>query len=215
MSCDAVSAPSGNERPWKTSRSGSGSTWNGLSSTRTSAGAFCSQRAIQAYSASRVGRLKLCGASTWTLCTRSSAPARAKSLRISGYSTRGVSFVESPVAEIMRSGRGAIVAASSTLLVSRRSPGGFSHRHPPCMCSEIMFTGTATFTRSSTAARRKVCVPPPDAPAAPMRSGSTSGRDWRKSRLRMPFQSCRPARLSPHRLSRRPPNACVSWRLSS
>ena len=70
-------------------------------------------------------------------------------LRIAGYSTSIVSAVQSPVAEIISSGRGAIVAAISRLLVSSRRPGMFSQRHPPCMCSEIMLTGAATATRGS------------------------------------------------------------------
>ena len=41
--------------------------------------------------------------------------------------------VASPVADTINRGRGAIVAASSTFVVSSRSPGRFSHKHPPCM----------------------------------------------------------------------------------
>ena len=54
-------------------------------------------------------------------------------------------------------------------------------------------TGTATPTRGSAAASRNVCVPPPDSPVTPMASLRTYGRDSTKSRLRMPFHSCRPA----------------------
>ena len=82
----------------------------------------------------------------------------------------------------------------------------FSHRQPPCMWSEIMLTGTATATRGSTAPSRNACVPPPDSPVTPKPSRRTSGSVSRKSSARMPFHSCRPPRLRPHRFSRRPPN---------
>ena len=87
--------------------------------------------------------------------------------------THQADSAQSPVAEIISIGRGAMVAAISTLVVSRRSDGGFSHKQPPCMCSEIMFTGTATLTRSSTAASRNVCVPPPDSPVTARASRCT------------------------------------------
>ena len=48
------------------------------------------------------------------------------------------------------------------------------------MCSEIMLTGTATFTRGSTAARRNVCVPPPDSPVAASASRRTYGQRLEK-----------------------------------
>ena len=38
------------------------------------------------------------------------------------------------------------------------------------MIAETMFTGAETATRSSTAASRKVCVPPPEAPVQAMRA---------------------------------------------
>src|SRR4026207_1207937 len=97
--------------------------------------------------------------------------------RTAGYSASSVLAVQSPVAETISSGRGAIVAAISTLVVSRRSEGGFSHRQPPCMCSEIMFTGTATLTRSSTAASRKGWAPAPAAPRHGRLDGVGSGRE--------------------------------------
>ena len=40
-------------------------------------------------------------------------------------------------------------------------------------------TGTATATRSSTAARYMVWFPPPETPVTPIRAGSTSGRALR------------------------------------
>ena len=61
--------------------------------------------------------------------------------RTAGNSSSSVCDVQSPVADTMSSGRGAIVAPISTLVVSSRSPGGFSQRQPPCMRSEIMLTG--------------------------------------------------------------------------
>ena len=53
-------------------------------------------------------------------------------------------------------------------------------------------TGADTLTRSSTAVSRKVWVPPPEAPVQPIRSGSTSGRDCRKSTERMLFPELNP-----------------------
>ena len=49
--------------------------------------------------------------------------------------------VQSPVAETISIGRGAIMAPISTLKVPKRRPGAFSHGEPPCMMAEIMFTG--------------------------------------------------------------------------
>ena len=100
------------------------------------------------------------------------------------------------------SGRGAITAAISTLVVSSRRPGGFSQRHPPCMWSEIMLTGAATAMRGSTAAARNVCVPPPDSPVIPIASFRTYGSASRKSIARMLFQSWRPDRLRPNMFAR-------------
>ncbi len=98
---------------------------------------------------------------------------------MAGYSTCGVFFVQSPVQDTRSRGRGAVHAPNSTLNASTRRFGAFSHRQPPCMCAEIMLTGAATFTRSSTAVSRNVCVPPPDSPVHPRRSGSTQGREAR------------------------------------
>ena len=55
-----------------------------------------------------------------------------------------------------------------------------------------MLTGAETLIRSSTAVSRKVWVPPPEAPVQPIRSGSTSGSDCRKSTERMLFQTLNP-----------------------
>ena len=111
---------------------------------------------------------------------------------IAGYSCRGVFFVQSPVAATISIGRGAIIAAISTLKVSTRNPGAFSHGDPPCIIPEIMFTGADQRIRSSTAVNMNVCVAPPDAPVAPIRSGSTSGNADRKSTARIEFHNCNP-----------------------
>ena len=50
-----------------------------------------------------------------------------------GNSTRGVSRVQSPEAETISSGRGAIKAAISMLLVSSRRLAWFSQIQPPCI----------------------------------------------------------------------------------
>ncbi len=50
----------------------------------------------------------------------------------------------SPVQDTSSSGLGANSAAISTLKVSSRRFGAFSHRQPPWKWAEIMFTGTAT-----------------------------------------------------------------------
>ena len=55
-----------------------------------------------------------------------------------------------------------------------------------------MFTGAAALIRSSTAIRKNVCVPPPDAPVTPIRFGSTSDSDVTKSTALMLFQSWMP-----------------------
>ena len=73
-------------------------------------------------------------------------------------------------------GRGAIMAAISTLKVSSRRLGAFSQRPPPCMMADTMLTGAENWMRSSTAASEKVCVPPPEAPVAPMRVGIDAGQ---------------------------------------
>ena len=101
---------------------------------------------------------------------------------IAGYSSRGMLRVQSVVSDTTSIGLGANMAAISTLLVLRRRPGAFSHRSPPCMMDETMFTGDANWMRSSIAVRRKVCVAPPDAPAMPIRLASTSSREERKSK---------------------------------
>ena len=113
--------------------------------------------------------------------------------RMAGYSSRGTLWVQSPVAETSSMGRGAIMAAISTLEVPMRSPGAFSHWQPPCMMNETMFTGAATRTRSSTAASKKACVAPPEAPATAIRWLSTSGSDSTKSSARIEFHNCRPS----------------------
>jgi len=76
--------------------------------------------------------------------------------RMAGYSSRGTLRVQSPVAETSSMGRGAIMAAISTLDVPMRSPGAFSHWQPPCMMNETMLTGAVARTRPSTAASRSV-----------------------------------------------------------
>ena len=102
-------------------------------------------------------------------------------------------------------GRGAVSAAISTLKVPSRRPGAFSQTQPPCICAEIMLTGAATCTRSSTAVSRNVWVPPPEAPVQAIRAGSTSGSSVRKSSDRIEFHSCRPSEWMPHNHSRQPP----------
>ena len=111
-------------------------------------------------------------------------------LRTAGYSTRGVSRVQSPVADTSNSGRGAIRAPISMFELSSRRMGAFSHRHPPCIVDEIILTGAATWTRGSTAISAKVCVPPPDAPVQAIRDASTSGSPSRKSTARMLDHNC-------------------------
>ena len=74
-----------------------------------------------------------------------------------------------------------------------------------------MLTGAAAVTRSSTGITMKVCVPPPEAPVQPMRSGSTSGRSCRKSMALMLFQSCRPMRLMPQSSRTWAVSRCSSW----
>ncbi len=64
-----------------------------------------------------------------------------------------------------------------------------SHSQPPKKWAETITTGTLTAMRGSTAASRKVWVPPPDSPVIPIRVGSTSGSDSRKSTARIAFQS--------------------------
>ena len=119
------------------------------------------------------------------------------------------------MAETISIGRGAIVAAISTLVISSRRPGGFSHRQPPCMCSEIMLTGTATLTRGSTAAsEERLRAAAGLAGHADARRAGRTGSVSRKSSARMPFHNCSPARLRPHRFSRRPPKVCGSCWLS-
>ena len=123
---------------------------------------------------------------------------------MAGYSTSGVSFVQSPVAETSKSGRGAIIAPISILLKSIRKLGAFSHKQPPCICAEIILTGADTLILSSIAISMKACVPPPEAPVHAIRSGSTSGKDCKKSMDRIAFCNCKPNRLIPQIASRSP-----------
>jgi hypothetical protein len=92
---------------------------------------------------------------------------------MAGYSTDGVAFVQSPVADTIMSGRGAANAPISMFDASNRINGEFSHMHPPCIVCEIMLTGAETFTRGSTAIYSKVCVPPPYARVLSLLSGCT------------------------------------------
>ena len=99
------------------------------------------------------------------------------------------------------SGLGAIHAPTTILLTSGHPARrlGAAWQPPPCMIAEIMFTGAAALMRSSTAIRKNVCVPPPDAPVTPMRFGSTSDSDEMKSTDRMLFQSWMPMGPTLHR----------------
>ena len=63
-----------------------------------------------------------------------------------------------------------------------------SQTQPPKKCEETMQTGTETAMRSSRAASRKLCVPPPEHPVIPMRFLSAPGRVSMKSTVRMLFQ---------------------------
>ena len=83
-------------------------------------------------------------------------------------------------------------AANSTLPVFTRSRVAFSQVQPPCMDVLTITTGKESLMRSSIAARIIVCVPPPLAPVTATRSGSTSGRLRRKSRLRIELSVCKP-----------------------
>jgi hypothetical protein len=104
------------------------------------------------------------------------------------------SFVQS-FAVFMPCGFGAKSAANSTLPVPIRRSDAFSQVQPPCIDVLTMTTGKESFTRSSTAARIMVCVPPPLDPVAAMRVGSTSGRLSRKSSDRMALSVCSPITL--------------------
>jgi hypothetical protein len=95
----------------------------------------------------------------------------------------------------MAIGFGAKRAANSMLPVPTRSRLAFSQVQPPCIAVLTITAGNAAFTRSSSAARTKVCVPPPLAPVQPIRAGSTSGRVAMKSSARIEFQVCRPMML--------------------
>ena len=65
------------------------------------------------------------------------------------------------------------------------------------------------------AASKKVWVPPPEAPVQPMRCGSTSGSDWRKSTARMLFQVCSAMGEMPHSAPRNDAKRwCGTCRLS-
>ena len=63
--------------------------------------------------------------------------------------------------------------------------------HQP-MPPNTITAGKESAIRSSSAASIIVCVPPPLAPVAATRVGSTSGRDNTKSTLRSAFQVCSP-----------------------
>ena len=112
-------------------------------------------------------------------------------LWIAGNTSFGVSTVQSPPFEMRISGLGAISAPTTMLLKSGQPARRFAafSQTPPCAVAEIMFTGAAALMRSSTAIRKKVCVPPPDAPVATIFAGSTSGSDDTKSVALMLFQS--------------------------
>jgi hypothetical protein len=60
-----------------------------------------------------------------------------------------------------------------------------SQTHPPKKYAETMTIGTETFTLLSIAVRRKVWVPPPEAPVTAIRDESISGKERRKSRALM------------------------------
>ena len=135
--------------------------------------------------------------------------------RTAGYSSRSMLRVQSPVAAAMNMGRGAIMAANSTLLVSRRRPGAFSHTPPPCMMKETMLAGAENWTRSSTAVSVYVWVAPPEAPVAPIILGLTPGRDSRKSMARMAFHNWRPNEPNPQSCSTGfSPKSCGVWMVS-
>ena len=91
-------------------------------------------------------------------------------------------------------GRGAIMAPISTLKVSSRRLGAFSHRPPPCMMAEIMLTGAENWMRSSTAGEQEGLRA-----AARGAGGADRCRDSlraairRKSTARIEFHSCRPS----------------------
>jgi len=96
-------------------------------------------------------------------------------------------------------GRGALNAAISTLQVSIRRPGVFSHSQPPWKWAEIMFTGARAVMRSSSALSSKACEAPPEAPVHPMRAGSTSSSPAQNSSAIKLFQVCRIKEVNPHR----------------
>ena len=56
--------------------------------------------------------------------------------------------------------------------------------------ADTITTGTLTVTRSSMAASKKVCVPPPEQPVTPIRLVSTSGIVSRKSTARILLHVC-------------------------
>ncbi len=102
-----------------------------------------------------------------------------------------ISLVQSSAA-VMPRGLGAKRAASSTFPVPILSKLAFSQVQPPCIELETIPLGKETIGRGSRAPRMMVCVPPPLPPVTPMRLGSTSGREARKSSARIEFQACRP-----------------------
>src|SRR5438067_11828233 len=118
-----------------------------------------------------------------------------------GYTSVGVSTVQSPPFETTSNGLGAISALTTMLLKSGHPARrlAVTWQPPPCDVAEIMFTGAAALIRSSTAIRKNVWVPPPDAPVATIRVGSTSGSDITKSVALMLSQSWVPKELTSHR----------------
>ena len=129
-------------------------------------------------------------------------------LWMAGNTSFGVSTVQSPPFEMRISGLGAISAPTTMLLKSVQPARRLAAvwQPPPWLVAEIMLTGAATLIRSSTAIRKNVWVPPPDAPVAAIRFGSTSGSDVRKSVALMLFQRCIPIE---------DPMFHKSWRASS
>src|SRR5688572_21724180 len=135
---------------------------------------------------------------------------------MAGNSSLRVLRVQSPAAETISIGRGAVIAAISTLLISESPPrklGALWHP-PPCSMAEILLTGALTVTRSSAAVNMKHWRPPLEAPVHPIRLASTSGNEVRKSTERMLFQRCSPKELMFHNASPGLPNSWGTWLVS-
>ncbi len=109
----------------------------------------------------------------------------------SGKPFVAISFVQS-FAVFIPCGFGANSPANSTFPVLIRSSEVFSHVQPPCIAVLTITHGNESLMRSSIAASSIVCVPPPLAPVIPVRSGSTSGSDSKKSSPRTAFHVCSP-----------------------